>query len=45
MVHPYFYEHPKPVEPDDMKFLKNLEAYAEDLFNKQNTTKKLKTQK
>ena len=45
MVHPYFFEHPKPVEPDDMKFLKKLESYAADVFNKKNPTKKLKQDK
>jgi len=45
MVHPFFYEHPRPVYPEDMRFLKDLETYSADIINQFQTRKKIKPNK
>lgn len=42
MCHPFFYEHPRAVDPEDMKFLSKLEYYANDLLKTDTVKKKVK---
>ena len=42
MVHPFFYEHPRPVYPEDMRFLKHLETYSADIIHQYRLKKKVK---
>jgi hypothetical protein len=42
MTHSYFYEQPRPVHPEDMKFLRKLETYSKDITHQGQAKKKIK---
>lgn len=44
MCHPFFFEHPRSVDPEDMKFLSKLKYYADLAVRPDTTKKKVKQQ-